>query len=95
MNLCLQDYLDKVLGVQETGSEESVTESWNEGLERSSAKHANEAIKNVACEVLQDGALNLNRYSREKMMGRQVVEVCGEINKQLQAVFVSICLIIN
>lgn len=86
--------MDKVLGGQETGSEESVTESWIEGLERS-AKHANEAIKNVACEVLQDGALNLNRYGREKMMGRQVVEVCGEINKQLQAVIVSICLIIN
>ena len=55
--------MGKVLGGPGTRAEETVTESWNEGLEASSARHANEAIRNVRCEVLRDGPLNLNRFS--------------------------------
>lgn len=55
--------MDKVLGGPGTGSEETVAESWNEGLEGSSARHANEAVRNLRCKVLQNGALNLNRFS--------------------------------
>lgn len=54
--------MDKVLGGPGTGSDEIVTESCNEGLEGFSARHANDAIRNVRCEVLQDEALNLNSF---------------------------------
>lgn len=57
--MCLWDYLYKVLDGPKPDSEETVAESWNEGLHRISERLANEAIKSVTQEVLCDGAMNL------------------------------------